>query len=105
MGEAYARIARLRFSSATRGRFCCGAGVEAKSSIAGDVNEDIVDRTLSAESGEGVTDTRRKRQGLKVAREGESPYRAVMEWVPRPRIPTGNCPLSIFGDIQFMQLR
>lgn len=34
----YARTALLRFSSATRGRFCCCAGVEVESSMTGGVN-------------------------------------------------------------------
>lgn len=52
----YARTARLRFSSATRGRLgccCCGgggcAGAEVESSIAGGINEGAVGRASSAE--------------------------------------------------------
>lgn len=51
--STYARTARLRFSSATRGRLgCCWGGctgAEVESSIAGGINEGAVGRASSAE--------------------------------------------------------
>ena len=103
VGEAYARTARLRFSSATRGRFCWGAGVEIESSIAGGISEGEV-----GASSAGQRDTREEGEEQKVTQKSERQRRLDSIHGSAPhllRFPPLKDDRQSFGNVQWKSHR